>query len=134
LIDVEVESLVDPRVELVAKERSKTGLVFAWQIHQKAPAGKAHFLTARLLNVDPGRNPHDEYYVWTELKGDGSYPLVDFAEKPVGSVRIMQIYVVDGVCATYLRAGGPHTVHPTKLCDIGGEGEPESVGLRITVR
>jgi len=134
LIDMAEEPLTHPGVKLMADKRSETGLVFRWEILREAPAGKSYFLTAKLLNVDAGRNPHNEYYAWTELKGNGSYPLVDFAEKPVGSVRVMQIFVVDEACATYLRGGGADGTHPTKLCDIAGVGEPESVGLRIMVR
>jgi hypothetical protein len=133
LIDIKEEALGDPGVKLTAAQRSETGLVFSWKILREAPEGKAYFLTAKLLNVDAG-NPHDEYYAWTELKGDGSYPLVDFAGKSAGSVRIMQIFVVDEACATYLRGKGPDNTHPNKLCDLGGVGEPESVGLRISIR
>ena len=132
-VEIEVEPLVDAGVQLVAETRSETDVLFSWRILQEAPPGTTHFLTAELLNVDSGMNPHNEYYAWAEVNGDGSHPM-DFADRPRGSVRVVQVFLVDQTCATYLRRGGGDTPHPKKLCNIGGVGDPDSDGLRVSVK
>jgi hypothetical protein len=131
-VDVEEESFVDPGVELRAQQPRETEVLFSWRILRDPPRGKTHFITAELLNVDPS-NQHNDYYAWLELKGDGSLPQ-DFGDRPPGSVRVVQVFLVDETCAAYLRRGGPDQEHSKRLCDKGGHGQPDSVGQKISVR
>lgn len=130
------QPLTDPGVELSAEPRNDTVVRFSWRIVEPAPEGMSRFLVAMIPNVDPS-NPHAEFYAWQEIAevqvGDGNHTSRDFADRDLGSERVLQVYVVDATCANVLRAGDKGTTHVKMLCDKGGFGEPDSDGFEITV-